>query len=154
MNSFMLSAIEEGRRGFKAGDGGPFGAVIVRDGIILAQGHNEVLKTQDPTAHAEVVAIRRATALLGRFDLFDCQIYASCEPCPMCFAAIHWARIKSLYYAGTQDDAAAAGFDDRYIYEVIRGRADHVEVTSTQIDHDAALTLFDEWNRWDRKTLY
>lgn len=103
------------------GEGGPFGAVIARDGIIISRGHNRVLQTNDPTAHAEVVAIRDACAKLGRFSLHDCVIYSTCNPCPMCFSAIHWAKIPKCIYSSTPDDAAAVGFDDRFLYDAIRG---------------------------------
>ena len=97
---------------------------------IISSAHNEVVKTNDPTAHAEVTALRKASSILGRFDLSDCEIYSSCEPCPMCFAAIHWAKIKKLYYGSTRQDAANIDFDDQYIYDVIKGTAKelHVEV--------------------------
>lgn len=120
MNRFMKVANEEAFRGFNGNEGGPFGAVIIKDGVIVAQGHNEVLKNNDPTAHAEVVTIRKASAFLGRFDLSDCEIYASCEPCPMCLAAIFWSRIKIVHYGCTKRDAAAIGFDDNLIYEFIK----------------------------------
>ena len=110
MNEFMKIAIEEALQGMKNNDGGPFGAVIVRNGEIISMAHNEVVKTNDPTAHAEVTALRKASSLLGRFDLSDCEIYSSCEPCPMCFAAIHWAKIKKLYYGSTRHDAANIDF--------------------------------------------
>ena len=97
-NYFMRIALKEAEKGMEKGEGGPFGAVIVKDGEIISKAHNEVLKTNDPTAHAEMVAIRRASKKLGRFNLSDCDIYSTCEPCPMCFSAIHWAKIKKLYF--------------------------------------------------------
>lgn len=154
MNEFMREAIEEGRRGMTAGDGGPFGALIVSRSAIVARGHNEVLSTNDPTAHAEILAIRRASAALGRFDLSDCEIYSSCEPCPMCFAAIHWAKIRRLYYACTHIDAGKIGFDDEYIYRVIRGEAEHLQVGLTEIDRAAGLQLFAEFDQLQNKRLY
>jgi len=102
----MKAAIEEARKGFNRDHGGPFGAVIVKDGVLLANAHNEVLKTNDPTAHAEVLAIRRACALLESYDLSDCEIYSTSEPCPMCFSAIHWSRLKRLYFGTTRNDVA------------------------------------------------
>ena len=102
-----------------AGFGGPFGAVVVRDGVVIADGWNEVTSAKDPTAHAEVVAIRRACAALDAFSLSGSTLYASCEPCPMCLAAMYWARIDRLVYANTRDQAAAVGFDDAFIYDEV-----------------------------------
>lgn len=154
MNSFIRIAIEEALFGIKSNDGGPFGAVIVRNGKIIAKAHNEVIKTNDPTAHAEIVAIRRASNSLGRFDLSDCEIYSSCEPCPMCFAAIHWAKITKLYYGCTKEDAAKIGFDDQYIYDVINGTAEKKKVKTIQIDRDLCLKPFKEWDRKVDKIQY
>ena len=145
MNEFMKIAIEEALKGMQGDEGGPFGAVIVRNGEIISTSHNEVVKTNDPTAHAEVVAIRKASSLLGRFDLSDCEIYSSCEPCPMCFAAIHWAKIKKLYYGSTRFDAASIDFDDQYIYDVINGIATELQVEVVQIDREDSLEPFKEW---------
>jgi len=145
MNEFMKIAIEEALIGMKNNEGGPFGAVIVRNGEIISRAHNEVVMTNDPTAHAEVTAIRRASRLLGRFDLSDCEIYSSCEPCPMCFAAIHWAKIKKLYYGSTREDAANIDFDDQYIYDVINGTAKELHVEVVQIDREESLAPFIEW---------
>ncbi|GJQ14482.1 hypothetical protein GpartN1_g6273.t1 [Galdieria partita] len=115
--TFLDCAIDEARKGLLSGDGGPFGAVIVLDGKVLVQEHNRVLSTNDPTAHAEVVAIRKACQLLKTSQLQGCFLYASCQPCPMCFGAIHWSRIASCRYAATSKDAAQAGFDDQLLYE-------------------------------------
>lgn len=145
MNEFMKIAIEEALSGMKCNEGGPFGAVIVRNGEIISRAHNEVVKTNDPTAHAEVTALRKASSILGRFDLSDCEIYSSCEPCPMCFAAIHWAKIKKLYYGSTREDAANIDFDDQYIYDVINGNAKELHVEVIQIDRKESLTPFNEW---------
>lgn len=108
----MDIAIKEATKGMRKGEGGPFGAIIVKNGKIIACAHNTVLKSKDPTAHAEVNAIRKASKKLKRFDLSDCEIYTSCEPCPMCFSAIHWARIPKIYYAATISDAKKAGFNE------------------------------------------
>jgi tRNA(Arg) A34 adenosine deaminase TadA len=113
---FMQRAIDLALECVRANKGGPFGAVIVHGGSIVAEGWNEVTSTNDPTAHAEVVAIRRACAKFGAFHLSDCEIYASCEPCPMCLGAIYWARLRTLYFANTREEAAAIGFDDELIY--------------------------------------
>lgn len=117
---FMQLAIEEAHSGIALRDGGPFGAIIIRDGIMISRSHNMVIASNDPTNHAEVVAIRSASQLLGKFDLGDCEIYTTCEPCPMCLAAIYWAKIKSVYYGVDGTEAAQIGFDDRVIYEFIR----------------------------------
>lgn len=154
MNEFMKIAVEEAVQGMRNGDGGPFGAAIVKDGQVIARAHNEVIKTNDPTMHAEVNAIRQACQLLGRFDLSDCEIYSSCEPCPMCFAAIHWAKMKSLYIGATRYDAAAVGFDDQFIYDVINGTADHEQVKIHNLDCEECRKPFEEWDKLEGKTEY
>ncbi len=116
---YLRRAIQLAAENVKQGRGGPFGAVVVQDGRVVAEGANHVTACNDPTAHAEVVAIREACRQLERFDLRGCVIYASCEPCPMCLAAIYWARLDALYYAATRHDAARAGFDDTFLYEQI-----------------------------------
>ena len=116
----MERAIDLAVANAASGAGGPFGAVIVRDGVVIAEGSNAVVRTADPTAHAEVVAIRNAAAALGTHDLSGCELFASCEPCPMCLGAILWARIDGVYFAASQADAAAAGFDDSLFYEQFR----------------------------------
>lgn len=127
--AFLDLAIDEACKGLKSGDGGPFGAVIVLRGKVIVQEHNRVLSTLDPTAHAEVVAIRKACEILQTHQLQDCFLYASCQPCPMCFGAIHWSRIASCRYAATSRDAALAGFDDQLLYENIRNM-EHIPSTS------------------------
>ncbi len=114
---FMRRAIELGRQGMQAGEGGPFGAVIVRDGRIIGEGWNRVVATSDPTAHGEIVAIRDACRRAGTFDLEGCELYTSGEPCPMCLGAIYWARIDRVFYGFSVEDAARVGFDDRFIYD-------------------------------------
>lgn len=118
----LNKAVEEAYEGVKCGDGGPFGAVVVRDGEVVARCHNMVLRNTDPTAHAEVTAVREACRILGRYDLSDCEMYASCEPCPMCFGAIHLSKIKRLVYGAQAEAALAIGFDD-FIADAIRGTA-------------------------------
>lgn len=154
MNEFMRAAVDEAHLGVKENHGGPFGAVIVKDGEIIARGHNQVLKTNDPTAHAEVVAIRNASQLLQRFDLSDCEIYSSCEPCPMCFAAIHWAKIRKLFFGCTQKDAAMIGFDDEFIYDVIKGKSVEKQVNVEMIDRDECLKVFKIWEEKEDKRAY
>jgi guanine deaminase len=117
---FLRLAIAEAARGAAAGDGGPFGAVVVKDGQVLASGHNEVVGRKDPTAHAEMQAIRAACTALGAFQLTGCDVYASCEPCPMCLGALYWARPRGIYFAAGRADAAAAGFDDAFIYDELQ----------------------------------
>lgn len=114
---FMHRAIELAREGMDKGAGGPFGCVIVKDGVIVGEGHNEVVAGCDPTAHAEVVAIRRAARELGAFHLEGCTVYTSCEPCPMCLAALYWAHVERIFYAADKQDAATAGFDDAFLYQ-------------------------------------
>jgi guanine deaminase len=118
---FLGLAVAEAIRGARAGQGGPFGAVVVKDGMVIAKEANAVVANNDPTAHAEVQAIRAACARLGSFQLDDCDVYASCEPCPMCLGAILWARPRAVYYAATRQDAAAAGFDDAVFYQTLEG---------------------------------
>jgi len=154
MNQFMKAAIEEARKGFNHNHGGPFGAVIVRDGVLLANAHNEVLKSNDPTAHAEVLAIRKACALLENYDLSDCEIYSTSEPCPMCFSAIHWSRLKNLYFGTTRDDVAAIGFDDSLIYDILSGKARVVQMETKNVDRDSCLGLLAEWAAKPDKVLY
>ncbi|PIN69601.1 tRNA-specific adenosine deaminase [Candidatus Woesearchaeota archaeon CG11_big_fil_rev_8_21_14_0_20_43_8] len=118
----MELAVEEAKKGMKRNEGGPFGAVIKRNGKIIAIAHNTVLKEKDPTCHAEINAIKKACKRLKRFDLSDCEIYSTCEPCPMCLSAILWARIKTLHYSSTRKDAKEAGFDDSEFYDVFSGK--------------------------------
>ena len=120
-NAFMRRAAALALEKMRANSGGPFGAVIVRNDTIIAEGWNEVTLSNDPTAHAEIVAIRRACTLLGAFNLPDCDIYTSCEPCPMCLGAIYWARLRRVYYANTRADASQIGFDDGFIYSEVAG---------------------------------
>jgi guanine deaminase len=152
-NEYMELAIKEAMKGMRHNHGGPFGAVIVRQGEVIAAAHNEVLKSSDPTAHAEVLAIRRASKKLGKFDLSDCDLYSTCEPCPMCFAAIHWAKMTTLYFGCSRQDAAAIGFDDAYIYSVLQGKASHQQVQSRVLQQTTCLHLFELWKqKADKKT--
>jgi len=150
----MSAAAAEARRGMDRNEGGPFGAVVVRDGRVIARGHNRVIKTHDPTAHAEVEAIRKASRKLGRFDLSDCFIVSTCEPCPMCLAAIYWAKIRRLYHACSNKDAARIGFDDRYIYQVLRGKIKRPRLKAIQTERDSCLPLFRAWSKKKDKTRY
>ena len=155
MHPFMKIASEEAVAGARNNEGGPFGAVIVREGEVVARGHNEVLKSNDPTAHAEMVTIRRAAAALGRFDLSDCVLYTSCEPCPMCLSAIYWARIPTVFFGCTKQDAADIGFDDQAIYEYIRHPEQHqAELCLISQDREECLHNFEEWRNKADKTMY
>jgi tRNA(Arg) A34 adenosine deaminase TadA len=142
---FMQEAIRLAEENNITGDGGPFGAVIVKDGKIIARGHNEVTSTNDPTAHAEIVAIRNACATLGTFQLEGCEIYSSCEPCPMCLGAIYWARPAKIYFAATRADAADAGFDDSLIYKEIALEPHQRLIPCEQILQKEALHGFHTW---------
>lgn len=135
-------------------DGGPFGAVIVKNGEIVGRGCNRVTANNDPTAHAEVMAIRDATKNLNTYDLSGCDIYTSCEPCPMCLGAIYWAHIDHIYYGGTQSDAAAVGFDDSFIYREIEKPASQRSIPQIQSLHKDALKIFEKWSNKQNKTPY
>jgi tRNA(Arg) A34 adenosine deaminase TadA len=152
--SFMRRAIEISREKMNANQGGPFGAVIVRDGAIIAEGWNRVTSSNDPTAHAEVVAIRDACRALGAFSLAGCEIYTSCEPCPMCLAAIYWARLDRIHYANTRADAAAIGFDDSHIYDEIALPIARRAVPMERVLADEAASVFREWDAKPDKVMY
>jgi len=134
--------------------GGPFGAVIVKDGKLIATGSNRVTANTDPTAHAEINAIRKASRKLGTFDLSGCQIYSSCEPCPMCLGAIYWAHLDKLYYGNTKVDAKNIGFDDSFIYDEIDLKPKDRKVTTTQLLQDEAIVAFELWHKTDNKVEY
>ena len=141
----LREAIRVARVRMLQGLGGPFGAVVARDGVIVARGWNAVTSGNDPTAHAEVVAIRRACRALGSFSLGGCVLYASCEPCPMCLAAAYWARVDRLVYAAGRDDAARAGFDDAFIYDQVPLAPEARSLPTTQLLRTDAVTVFEEW---------
>jgi tRNA(Arg) A34 adenosine deaminase TadA len=151
---FMRMAIELAENNVVQGQGGPFGAVIVKDGMVVARSANRVVPTNDPTAHAEVSAIRLACQELGTFSLEGCVIYTSCEPCPMCLGAIYWARIDHIYYANTKADAAAIGFDDQFIYDELDLPMENRKLPILQLLRDEALQAFKLWETSDRKTEY
>jgi tRNA(Arg) A34 adenosine deaminase TadA len=150
----MRLALEEARIGIENDDGGPFGAVIVRDGKVVSKAHNEVLKRNDPTAHAEILAIREASSILGRYDLSTCEIYSTSEPCPMCFSAIFWARIRRLVFGTTREDVAEIGFDDSLIYEVIRGEAEAEQLEVVNLDWEGCRAVLEEWERRPGRRVY
>ena len=137
-----------------ANGGGPFGAVIARGGEIIATGVNRVTASNDPTAHAEVSAIRRAAQQLGTFNLAGCEIFTSCEPCPMCLGAIYWARLDRVYYANTKADAKAAGFDDSFIYDELALPRDRRKLPSVPMMRNEAIKVFEEWVRKEDKVEY
>ncbi len=153
-DDFMGEAIRLAVRGVRRGDGGPFGAVVVKDGVIIGRGWNTVTSRNDPTAHAEIVAIRRACRRLGSFRLDGCVLYASCEPCPMCLAAIYWARIKRVYFAATRDDAAGAGFDDARFYKEIARPAGKRRLQTRRVAHPEARSAFRAWQGRAEKVSY
>jgi len=148
--SFMIRAIELSLDSLQSG--GPFGALVVKDNQIIAEGTNLVTRNNDPTAHAEIVAVRAACTKLQHFQLTGCDIYSSCEPCPMCLAALYWARPARIFYAGTRADAARVGFDDSYIYEQLALPISQRSIPTTQLMRDEALEAFRRWEgKADRK---
>jgi len=151
---FMQLAIELAEKGMDSNAGGPFGAVIVKDGKIIAEGFNKVTSTNDPTAHAEVTAIREACKNLNSFQLEDCILYTSCEPCPMCLGAIYWARPKKVFYGANREDAAAIGFDDQFVYDEIDKEMNARKIPFENIDRDEALRVFNKWDAKENRTDY
>ena len=151
-SEFMQRAIDLAKEGMQSNAGGPFGAVIVKDNQIIAEGFNRVTSTNDPTAHAEVVAIRKACEKLGTFQLDDCVIYTSCEPCPMCLGAIYWARPKRVFFACDKKDAAAIDFDDQFIYDELDKNMADRSIEFVQLMQKEGLTAFEAWtNKIDKK---
>ena len=151
---FMERAIEMARKGMNANAGGPFGCVIVKDDTIIAEEHNRVTSTNDPTAHAEIVAIRKACDKLGSFQLDDCIVYTSCEPCPMCFGAIYWARPKMVFFACTKKDAANVDFDDQFIYDELEKDIEDRNIKFVRLMRKEAVSVFREWAEKTDKTDY
>jgi len=150
----MREAIDLSMRRMRRGAGGPFGAVVIRRGEVIARGWNRVTSSNDPTAHAEIVAIRGACRRLETFHLGDCDLYTSCEPCPMCLSAIYWAHVRRVYYGATRHDAAAIDFDDDFIYREIARPVGRRRVRMKQLMRAEALEAFDEWKRKEDKVLY
>ena len=150
----MREAIALSRANVREGKGGPFAAIVVKNEIVLARGTNLVTSTNDPTAHAEIVAIREACRALGSFQLDGCDIYTSCEPCPMCLGAIYWARPRSVYFANTRDDAAAIGFDDRFIYDEFSVAHNERKIPMQQLLREEAFEAFREWRAASNKVPY
>jgi tRNA(Arg) A34 adenosine deaminase TadA len=151
---FMKAAIDLSSAHMKQGAGGPFGAVIVKDGKIISEGWNQVTSINDPTAHAEMVAIRDACKKLSTFELKGAEIYTSCEPCPMCLSAIYWAHLDKIYYANTRVDAAAIQFDDEFLYQEIKQEIQKRKIPMEQCLHDEALKVFNDWKKKEDKIRY
>lgn len=151
---FLDMAIELSRSGMEAKDGGPFGAIIVQGDKVIATGNNQVTSGCDPTAHAEMVAIRRACEALGRFDLRGCTIYSSCEPCPMCLGAIYWARLDALYFANSRQEAADIGFDDAHIYDELPLPIKERSLETFHLPSEEAREVFEAWTKLEGRVEY
>ena len=151
--NFLLEAVKEARIGVEKGDGGPFGAVIVKNGEIIGRGHNKVISKKDPTAHAEIEAIRNACKNINDFNLSGCEMYVTAKPCPMCFGAIHWARLDRVYYGATGEEIEKIGFDDEKFYKIIKGEIpDNIEFI--YIKCNECLKTFEEWFKNPNKIIY
>ncbi len=152
--NFMREAVRLSLQNVREGKGGPFAALVVKDGKIIARGTNLVTSTNDPTAHAEIVAIRNACETLGSFQLTGCEVYTTCEPCPMCMGAIYWARPEKVFFANTRTDAAAIGFDDSFLYDELSHEISDRQIPMTQLLHDEALAAFKAWDKKSGKVKY
>lgn len=152
--TFMLQAIKLSQQGMDLDEGGPFGCVIVFNDQIIGRGNNKVTSTNDPTAHAEITAIRDACRALNSFQLGECEIYSSCEPCPMCLGAIYWAKIKKIYYACTREDAKGIGFSDDFIYNEIPKPLDQRAIPAEQIIHHEGMNVFRKWMIKPNRIIY
>ena len=152
-NEFMKRAIELSIKSVNSGTG-PFGALIVKDNKVISEGFNKVTLTKDPTSHAEIVAIRNACKILNNFSLEDCDLYTTCEPCPMCLSAIYWARIKKIYYANTRSDAKKIDFSDALIYEELNKNISERKIPMHQMMRDEALKAFELWDKKEDKVKY
>jgi guanine deaminase len=152
--TFMKRAVELSDLAIETYKGGPFGAVIVKDGMIIGEGHNMVTSTNDPTAHAEIIAIRNACINTSTFHLEGCEIYTSCEPCPMCLSGIYWAHIDVIYYANSHKDAEHIDFSDSFIYKEIRLKPDERSIPMISTDNSEAIKVFNKWKDKTDKILY
>ena len=152
MNEYMKIAKDLADQNLITNAGGPFGAIIVKDGVIVGKGSNHVLENNDPTAHAEIIAIREASKSLNTYDLNGCELYTSCYPCPMCLSAIIWANIKKVYYGNTKEDAASIGFRDDMIYDYIKNNGNLLDLEN--IDREETIKTFEEFNSKEDKTIY
>src|ERR1700682_1431183 len=153
-SDFMRRAIALAMENVRSARGGPFAALVVKDGRVIAEGTNLVTATHDPTAHAEIVAIREASRVIRNFQLTGCDLYATCEPCPMCIGAIYWARPARVFYAGTAADAADAGFDDAFIYEELKKQPAARRIPMAQLLREESLAVFTAWKQQPNKTPY
>ena len=151
---YMMEAIALSKKAIENNEGGPFGCIVVKDDKIIGRGNNKVILDNDPTAHAEIVAIRDACKYLGTFQLSGCEIYTSCEPCPMCLGAIYWARPEKIYYANTREDAADAGFDDSTIYKEINLDVKKRKIPSANLCRSDAFIIFENWINKEDKMVY
>ncbi len=151
---FMQRAIDLAEKGLDSNAGGPFGAVIVKDNKIISEGYNKVTSTNDPTAHAEIIAIKEACKKLNSFQLDDCTIYTSCEPCPMCLGAIYWARPKKVFYACNREDAAMIDFDDQFIYDELKKKINERRIEFRNLMKKEALVVFKKWKNKPNKIKY
>jgi len=151
---FMQVAVDLARQGMRQGKGGPFGCIIVKNDVIIGEGCNSVIVYNDPTAHAEIVAIRNACKALDHFQLTECEVYTSCEPCPMCLGAIYWARPSIVYFANTRKHATEIGFDDSFIYGELILPVDHRAIQTICLSVPDALTVFEEWSQKLDKNVY
>ena len=151
---YMLEAVELSRKGLSGLEGGPFGCVIVRGDEVVGRGWNKVTSTNDPTAHAEVVAIREACETLGSHQLTGCEVYTSCEPCPMCMGALYWARPDRIYYGNTREDAAGIGFDDSLIYDELNTDISQRRISMINLGNTEASEVFREWQASEEKKHY
>lgn len=156
MNNYMKIAKDLADNNLVTKDGGPFGACIVKDGVIIGKGSNKVLLNNDPTAHAEVMAIRDACKNINSYDLKGCEIYTTCYPCPMCFSAIMWANIDKIYYGNTKEDAENIGFRDKFIYDTIDkiSKGESIDLILKSIDREETIKTFNEYNDIDNKEIY
>jgi guanine deaminase len=154
MKTFMRQALEEAFKGMRSNEGGPFGAVIIRGGEVIARAHNRVIAECDPTAHAEIVAIRSAAAQMGHFHLPDCELYSTCEPCPMCLAAALWARIPRIYFGCTREDAHQIGFSDKDIYDFLQAKGKPHLIDLISLGREECLSSFHEWTEKNDKVRY
>lgn len=151
---FMQKAIELAQQGMNKNEGGPFGCIIVKHNEIIGEGNNKVLSLNDPTAHAEIVAIRKACQYLKTFQLTDCEVFTSCEPCPMCLGALYWARPSKIYFANTREDAALIGFDDAMIYKELTQPYASRKIPMLHVHSEQALQLFKQWQLKANKQMY
>ena len=153
MEKFMQEAIKEVKKGIENNEGGPFGAIIVKDNKIIGRGHNQVILLNEPTAYAEIQAIRDACKNINHFSLKGCELYTTCEPCPMCFSAIHWARLDKVFFGASKEEAKKIGFDDEFIYDIIQNKIkDNIEFI--QIDIENTKEVCEEWYQKEDKILY